>query len=93
MTGLGRFLYGVTATPRSLSSHDHGGRRAIETTRRRRARMECVFLPHNRRELSATAGPTFHLEVVDGVATYKGLPVMTEAGPCTTPTVTAGTIS
>ena len=55
--------------------------------------MECVFLPYNRRELSATAGPTFHLEVVDGVATYKGLPVMTEAGPCTTPTVTAGTIS
>ena len=33
------------------------------------------------------------LKVVDGVATFKGSPILTSAGPCTTPTVKDGGIS
>jgi len=33
------------------------------------------------------------LRAVDGVATYRGVPLCTEAGPCTSPTVAEGTIN
>uniref|UniRef100_A0A7S1UFX4 tRNA-binding domain-containing protein n=1 Tax=Phaeomonas parva TaxID=124430 RepID=A0A7S1UFX4_9STRA len=51
------------------------------------------FSPNQVKKKKAWENVSPNLKVIDGTATFKGEPIMTTAGACTTPTVTEGRIS
>ena len=72
-------------TPRR---HGVSCRRHLINRRRHRSPLWTTFEKKKLMELAAE-----ELKAVDTIATYKGVPLCTEAGPCKSPTVEEGTIN